>query len=102
MSCGESVDHYTDKFHCIHREAGWENDRKTQTIYINSLLSELAHHVWLAQVNLPSEQWSNIDHAAAIACSLYGKVVLSQYSYEAQNLIAAGPSGAHPGVLVSS
>ncbi|KAG0163092.1 hypothetical protein DFQ29_003411, partial [Apophysomyces sp. BC1021] len=93
MSRRESVDHYTDKFHCICREAGWENDRKSQTIYINSLLPELAHHVWLAQVNLPSEQQSNVDHAAAIARSLYGKVVLSQHSYEAQNLIAAGPSG---------
>ncbi|KAG0178159.1 hypothetical protein DFQ28_003936, partial [Apophysomyces sp. BC1034] len=102
MSHGESVDHYTDKFHRICHEAGWENDRKSQTIYINSLLPKLVHHVWLAQVNLPLEQWSNVDHAATITRSLYGKVVLSQHSYEAQNLIAAGPSGAHPGALVSS
>ncbi|KAF7720400.1 hypothetical protein EC973_009408, partial [Apophysomyces ossiformis] len=62
----------------------------------------LAHHVWLAQVNMPLEQWSNVDHAAAIARSLYGKVVLSRHSYESRNVVVSGLSAARPGVVIAS
>ncbi|KAF7728074.1 hypothetical protein EC973_006712 [Apophysomyces ossiformis] len=98
MSKDESVDRYTDKFHRIRREAGWENDRKSAAIYINSFIPELTQHVWLAQVNMPSEQRSNVDHA----CSLYGKVVLSRHSYEPRNVVVSGLSVARPGVVVAS
>lgn len=84
MSRDESVDRYTDRYHKIRREAGWDDNRTCAALYINSLLLELAQHVWLAQVNLPTEQRRTVDQAASIARPLDDKVVLSKHSQEVQ------------------